>query len=277
MTPIPFVIAGALQAAVPAPAAPDSQVGRFQSCAAEIRAAPEQAVTTANSWLVEGGGLPARQCLGLAYVALGRWASAATVYEQAARAAEAANDARRGDFWAQAGNAWLASGDPARALQALEAALAAPQLSDELRGEIHLDRAQAMVAQANALGSRPEIDRALELVPADPFAWYLSAALAELESNLTRARADIARARELAPDDPDVMLLAGTIAGLSGDGAETERLYRAVAAAAPESDAGRRAQAALATMRDVPAEGEAAAATAPQAQQPAAGQQAPPP
>jgi tetratricopeptide (TPR) repeat protein len=266
VSPILIAAAAAAQSPTPAAPAPGADANRFQTCVAQVRAAPEQAVTAANAWVVEGGGLPARQCLGLAFVALGRWASAATVYEQGARAAEAAGDSRRADFWVQAGNAWLASGDPARALQALDAALATPLLTDELRGEVHLDRAQAMVAQANALGARGEVDRALELVPADPFGWYLSAAIAELENNLERARSDIARARELAPEDPDIMLLAGTIAGLSGNGAETERLYRAVIAAAPESDAARRAQAALATMRDVPPEG--AAAPGAQTQQP---------
>ena len=248
-----IALAAAVQApTVTAPAPPDSDASRFQACAAQVRTAPEEALSAANAWLIEGGGLRARQCIGLAYVALGRWASAATVYDQAARAAEAAGDPSRAEFWVQSGNAWLASGDPARAMRALDSAMATGLLTDELRGEVHLDRAQAMVAQSNALGARPEVDRALELVPGDPFAWYLSAALAELENNLERARSDIARARELAPEDPDIMLLAGSIAGLSGNGAETERLYRAVIAAAPQSDAARRAQAALATMRDVP-------------------------
>jgi hypothetical protein len=57
------------------------------------------------------------------------------------------------------------------------------------------------------------------------------------------------------------MLLAGTLAGLGGNMAEAERLYRQVVQSAPNSDAGRQAQASLATMREV--EVPAPAATQP--------------
>jgi tetratricopeptide (TPR) repeat protein len=233
-----------------------------QACLALVRTAPEQAVVAANAWRVEGGGLDARQCLGLAYSALGRWRSAATVYEQGAREAEEAQSPRRTTFHVQAGNAWLAADEGARAIQAFDAALAHPQLADPLRGEVHLDRARALVALGNPAAARADLDRALQLVPADPMAWYLSAALAARQNEVTRAAGDIARARQLAGDDPDVLLLAGTIAGLQGNGMEAERLYRQVATAAPNSDAGRAAAAALATERDAPV---AAATPAPPA------------
>ena len=202
-------------------------------------AEPQRAVATANAWQRAGGGLLARQCLGLAYVALERWEPAATVYEQAAQDAAAARDPRRADFWVQAGNAWLAGGNSARAVQAFDAALATTSLTDELRGEVHVDRARALAAIGNAAAARADLDRALQLVPSDPFAWYMSAALARRESNLARARTDIARAMQLAPDNPDIVLLAGTIAGLAGNMAEAERLYRRVADGAPDTDAGR--------------------------------------
>jgi tetratricopeptide (TPR) repeat protein len=244
-------------AAAPAPAA-NAQNARLAACVEQTRVAAERAVETANAWLAEGGRLDARQCLGLAYVALGRWRAAATAYEQAAREAEAAQSPRRATFWVQAGNAWLAADESTRAIQAFDAALTATTLSDELRGEVHLDRARALVAMGNSAAARTDLDRALQLVPADPMAWYLSAGLAARMDDLTRAAADIARARQLAGDDPDVLLLAGTIAGLQGNGAEAERLYRQVATSAPQSDAGRAAAAALATERDVPAPGAAA-------------------
>ena len=154
----------------------------------------------------------------------------------------------------------------ARALAAFDAALLTPNLTDELRGEVHLDRARAQVALGNPPAARAEIDRALQLVPNDPFAWYLSAALARRENDLARAGTDIARARTLAPDSPDMLLLAGTLAGLAGNMAEAERLYRQVAQAAPDSDAGRQARESLATLREVevPAPAPAPAPTRPQ-------------
>jgi tetratricopeptide (TPR) repeat protein len=242
---------------------------RYRACTEQVRSNPEAAVDAANVWREQGGGLAARQCLGLALSALERWAPAATAFEQAARDAEAANDPRRTDFWVQAANAWLAGGDGRHAMADFDVALLTPNLTDQLRGEVHLDRGRAQVALGNPTAARTEIDHALQLVPNDPMAWYLSAALARRENNLARAATDIARARQLAPDSPDIMLLAGTIAGLGGNMAEAERLYRQVAQTFPNSDAGHQAEESLATMREVEAPAPAAAA-APAPARPAA-------
>lgn len=237
--------------AAPSTPSADPATARYRACTEQVRDNAEAASRTASDWSNQGGGLEALACLGLALVELERWPDAARAFEQAAREADHAQDPRRADLRVQAGNAWLAAGDTARALAAFDAALAAPGLTDELRGEVHLDRARARVAANDSAAARAEIDRALQLVPADPFAWYLSAALAQRESDLARAAADIARARSLAPDNPDVLLLAGTLAGLAGNMEEAERLYRRVAEQAPESEAGRQARESLATLREV--------------------------
>ncbi|HST36798.1 MAG TPA: tetratricopeptide repeat protein [Allosphingosinicella sp.] len=259
--PAPRQPAPATPQLLPAPTADPAIVTRYRTCTEQVRGNAEAAVQTATAWRGEGGGVHANACLGLAYAALERWAPAATAFEQAARAAESAQDPRRADFWVQAGNAWLAAGDNAKALQAFDSALLTTTLSQELRGEVHLDRARVRVAENNAAAARTEIDRALQLVPTDPMAWYLSAALARRERNLARAGTDIARAREFAPDNPDVLLLAGTLAGLGGNMEEAERLYRRVAEGAPDSDAGRQARESLATMREIEVPAPAAVPT----------------
>ena len=251
MNPIfPLIALAAVQAA--APVGPqEAPEARYRRCADQVRAAPAQAVETAGRWLNQGGSLYARQCLGLAYVALERWEPAASVYEQAANEVPQAQNALRADLFVQAGNAWIAAAQPTRAISAFDQALTAPGLADELRGEVHLDRARALVALENPAGARRDLDRALQLVPSDPFAWYLSAALARREGNLSRAREDIGRALEISPDNPDMQLLAGTLAGLAGDLQEAERLYRRVAERAPEGPAGQAARASLETLRVV--------------------------
>jgi tetratricopeptide (TPR) repeat protein len=252
----------------------EADTARLRACTALVRTAPQQAAESATAWLAEPGAarLSARRCLGLAYTALEQWPAAATVYQQAARDAEAANDPARADFRVQEGNAWLAAGEAGRALQALDAALATPNLGDALRGQAHLDRARAQVALGQADRARQDIDRALQLVPREGFAWYLSAALARRANDQARALADIARARALAPDNPDVLLLAGTMVGQAGNMAEAERLYRRVVELAPQSEAGREAAASLATMREIEVPAPAASAPAPAPAQPAPAQ-----
>jgi tetratricopeptide (TPR) repeat protein len=228
-------------AAQPAPTVPTAQ-----GCAQLARSQPEKAVEAAGAWRIAGGGLAARHCLGLAYSALERWAPAAEAFAAAAAEAETAKDARRGEFWVLAGNAWLAAGDAAKARTALDSALVSGIGSAELRGEAHLDRARALVALGAIPAARTDIDLALKLVPGDPFAWVLSSALAIKEEKIGRAQADIAKASELAPDDPDVLLQSGNVAGVSGEIERARTLFAKAARAAPETPAGRAAAAALA-------------------------------
>lgn len=227
-------------------AASQADESRFKACIAQIKTNPAKAVETANGWLPKGGGMFARQCLAQAYVAQQRWASAAAAFEQAAREADGHRDPRGADFWVQSGNAWLAADDAGKARSAFDAALATTALTPELRGEVHLDRARAGVAAGDLPGARADLQKGLELVPADPFAWYLSAALAWREGNLSRAKVDIARALQMAPNDADLLLLAGNIAGLSGETEAARTLYGRAARAAPGTAVGRAAEAALA-------------------------------
>ena len=276
---IPILLALAASQAAPAatppaaPAANDAAEARYRACAALARTDPQRAIQTAEAWQREGGSLLARQCLGLAYVALEMWGPAATAFDQAAQEAERAQDPRRADLLVQTGNAWLAAEETTNAIRAFDAALATNTLSDAMRGEVHLDRARALVSLDDAAGARREVDRALELVAGDPFAWYMSAALARRENNLPRARTDIERAMQLAPDNADILLLGGTLAGLAGNMAEAERLYRRVADTAPDTPAGQAARASLATLREV----EVPAPPAPAAVAPAAGPPTAPP
>ena len=249
----------------PATAAPQTANDRLRACIALVRTAPSQAATEAQAWLEETGAMRpmARRCLGLAFAAQEQWASAATVYDQAAQEAETANDPGRAGFRAQAGNAWLAAGEAQRALQALDAALTTPGLDQAQRGQALLDRARVQVALGHADRARIDLDSALQLVPGEAIAWYLSAALARRAGDLPRAASDIARARQLAPEDPDILLLAGTIIGQGGNMNEAYTLYRRVVELAPDSEAGRQAAASLATVREFEEDAPAAQTPAP--------------
>lgn len=237
-----MALAAAAQAA---PAAPAESGQYYRDCLALVKSDAKKAVSVASEWRIRGGGVSARQCLGLGYAADERWASAATAFEQAAQQAETEQDRRAPDLWAQSGNGWLAADEAAKARQAFDSALASPGLAAARRGQVHLDRARAAVALNDLTGARSDVDKGLELVPAEPMAWYLSAALALREGRMDRAGSDIAKAVELAPADPDILLQAGTIAGTAGDIESARAYYARAAKAAPQSESGKAAQAAL--------------------------------
>lgn len=128
----------AAEAAVPSPAE-----ARFSACVELTEKDAAKALEAAGTWQVEGGGVLAKQCAGLAYATLRRWLPAATAFQQAAEEAERNRDARAARLWVQAGNAALAAGDMAKAGQFLDAALSSNELKGAEAGEAHLDRARA--------------------------------------------------------------------------------------------------------------------------------------
>jgi tetratricopeptide (TPR) repeat protein len=243
----PFLLALVAQTPAIVPAGPvDTAANRYRDCLALARTAPERAAGQAQAWLGSGGGLVAAQCLGLALAAQEKWPEAAAAFEAAAKDAESKQDRRRGDLWVEAGNARLAAGDPSAARKAFESALAGGQLAPKLQGEVHLDLARTAMSLSDPAAARTHIDKGLELVPGDPFAWYLSAALARRQNDLAKARDHIAKAAGLAPDDASILLEAGNIAGVSGEREAALGLYARAVRAAPGSDAGKAAKAALA-------------------------------
>jgi tetratricopeptide (TPR) repeat protein len=231
-----------LAAAGPAEAVPAD----MKACLAMVRDDVAHGAKAAAAWRARGGGIDAARCQALALIAEEKWSDAALTFEQAAADAERLKDPRRADLWVQAGNAWLAGGEAAKARTALDKALALEGSTPQLKGEAWLDRARASVALNDLVAARSDIDRALQVVAADPFAWYLSAALARRAKDMTRARADIARAVGLAPTEASILLEAGNIAGVAGDVDGARLFYERAAKAAPNSEAGRAAEAALA-------------------------------
>ena len=237
-----------LLALAAAAAAPTADEARFENCVAMIDSDPVKAIDLASTWQLQGGGVLARQCAGLAYGAQQRWQSAATAFEGAARLAETTGDGRAAILWVQAGNAALAGNDPAKARGFLDAALARGQLIGDAGGEAHLDRARALAALGDLKAARVDLDTALKLVPADPLGWLLSATLARKMQDLPRARTDIAEAAARSPDDASVALEAGNIALLSGHEDAARTAWAAAIKNAPNSVSGKSAAEALARL-----------------------------
>jgi tetratricopeptide (TPR) repeat protein len=218
---------------------------RFQACTDLAKTDPAKAAASADAWRVSGGGLLARECLGVAYAAQERWEPAQIAFEQAAQEAEIQRDGRAANLWVQAGNAALAGGDASKARQAFDRALALPVLSDPMRGEAYLDRARTAVALNDNVAARADLDQALKLVGKDPMAWLLSATLARRQGDAARASTDIAQASLLAPDEAAVLFEVGNIAELRGDHEAAHSAWAKVVSKDPEGPAGKAAAAAL--------------------------------
>jgi tetratricopeptide (TPR) repeat protein len=220
-------------------------MARFEACVALASANPAKALDEAGAWRIDGGGVLARQCSGLAYAAMNRWPSAALAFEQAAKQSESDRDGRAPRLWVLAGNAALAGREPGRARGYFDAALSGGALKGGEAGEAHLDRARARVAGGDYKGARADLDAALKLVPADPLGWLLSATLARKEGDLKRAQADILEATKRSPDDASVANEAGNIAIMLGEDDAARQSWEEAVRLNATSDAGKAAAAAL--------------------------------
>jgi len=221
---------------------PEKFAKPFQACLDQALESPNQGVVFAQKWRLEGGSFYARHCMGFAYARAERWALAIVAFEQAADEAERSGEmAQSARLWAQAGNAALASGDPAKARTSFDAALARGLPDGIEKGETHLDRARALVALGDFKAARDSLDVALTQVPQDPLAWLLSATLARRLGELKLAQAHIARAVQLSPDDASVALEEGNIAVLTDHADIARSAWQRAVKLAPESPAGKAA------------------------------------
>ncbi len=230
----------------PAPARPDAPLPvppeiavPFQACIDAAAQSPEAGIAAANAWRIKGGGYYARHCLGFAYARGERWQPAMIAFEQAAEEAERAGAmAQSARLWAQAGNAALAGGDAAKARLDFDAALARGLPDGLEKGELHLDRARALVALDDKTGARESLDVALLQAAQDPLAWLLSATLARRNGELKLAQAHIARAVGLSPDDASVALEEGNIAILTDHADIAQAAWQRAVRIAPDMPAG---------------------------------------
>ncbi len=211
---------------------------RFNACLDLAIDDPIGGIISANEWLGEGGAYHAYHCLGFAHSRQQQWLQAANAFEKAARGAQQAGDmVRSANLWAQGGNAALANGNPLQAISFFDSALAATTLPKDKRGELHLDRARALVVHGWLEDAATEFTKVHELVPEDPLGWLLSATLARRQGNLERALADITVAATLAPQDADIALEAGNIAVKSGDYAAARKNWQQAVAIKKNSQA----------------------------------------
>lgn len=227
---------------------------RFDRCHDLAVEDPARAITEANFWVVQGGDFLAKQCLGFALAKQEHYGDAANAFAEAAVSAQAAQDWRSGNLWAQAGNAALASGDAASARAHFSAAIASSRLTGRALGLAQLDRARAALSLSDWPAARADLDLAAQTIPQDPLLWLLSATLARRQADLVRAQADIQVAATLGPRDAAIALEAGNIAAAAGNLSAARQSWESAAALGGTTPQGGTARARLAELAAFEAE-----------------------
>ncbi|GGE44631.1 hypothetical protein GCM10011367_19160 [Marinicauda pacifica] len=180
---------------------------RYEACIAEIDENALSAFETGLAWQAQSGGWPANHCIGLAIVATGDFAEGARRLEINAEGAVAAGDYARAVMFGQAGDAWLAAGEPHDALRAFT------------RGQeflprdpgLALGRAEAAIDAGLWEVAETAAQEAVRLDP-DAAEGYRLRGRARLEQGqVGAAEDDMEMARDLDPDNIEVLLLRGDI------------------------------------------------------------------
>lgn len=208
---------------------------QFEECLKLASEDPASAVSDASLWAQQNGGYLARACHGFALATDFKFDLAVPMLRDAATLADEKRDPRAARFWAQAGNAAIAAGQPDVAVDALTKAMASNSLDNKERADGEVDRARALVALGRNADGEAALTTARQLSPENGAAWLLSATLARRLNKLPDALTFIQTTAALLPRDPAVALEAGNIAIAAGDEVTARKQWEQTIAIAPDS------------------------------------------
>lgn len=225
---------------------------RYRYCLDLASTKPAEALTFANDWRAQKGGVPARHCVALAYLTQKDYAAAISAFEAAANAAEVAKSPQIAALWGQAGNTALIANQPARAMVYFNSALVAAGDAGPERADLHIDRARAAVELGKLDDARADVAKAVEIDPESPDGWLLTATIERSAGNLPAAETAVLNAAKFAPGDIDVALEAGNVAFAQGKIKLARSAWEAIVKVAPTDAAGMAAAKALGEHPDTP-------------------------
>ncbi len=177
----------------------------------------------------------ANHCLGTASSELGLWDDARAAFIAAREETPAEETRTRARFAALAGNAALAGGDAAGALDLLTLAESDAQAAADatLVALAAIDKARALVALGRGDEALAALDAATTLAPTRAEGWLLKATLLRRLGQLDAAQTAIERAVSVTPTDPEIGLEAGVIAVLAGRDEAARQSWQSVVALGP--------------------------------------------
>lgn len=211
----------------------------YADCLLRTEENAEAAYEEAQAWQRDGGGRPARHCAAIALFALGHYRDAAERLELLAEELNRSDKRLTIAALAQAGQAWLAAGEPRRSLAVQSAALDLAPYDVELL----IDRSITLAASGNHEEAIADLNRADEIAPERAEIRILRASAYRIAGNRQQALFDVTSALALEPKLPEGLLERGILRLLEGDvaGARSDWLeVLAVAAEGPLAEAARR-------------------------------------
>lgn len=239
-----------LLTAAAAPLRTPGEGQRYHQCLDLAQTDPAQAIDRATAWRANGGGVPARHCLGLAQGQKGDFAGAAASLTGAAQAAEAENDPHAADLWGQAGNASLLAQQVPAAITSFGSGIAIAGSEPVRLAALLTDRARALVESNRLTDAKTDLTRATLLDPSEVAGWLLLATLDRRLNDLPGAEAAILEAAKRDAADPYIALEAGNIAGAQGRTDLARAEWKKVVDGAPGSEAAAAAAKSLALNSD---------------------------
>jgi tetratricopeptide (TPR) repeat protein len=225
----PLLAAPPGRAKVGPPRAADADAATYAKCMQLAKGDPAAAHKLAQSWQQQGGAHPAEHCLAVSLIGLKQYKDGAGRLQKLAEAMLRAPAGLRADVLAQAAQAWLLAGEPARAYSADAMALGLKPDDPDLL----VDRAEAAGSAGWFDKAVADLDRVLQADPKRLDALIYRASANRQLGRLDPAMADVETALKLAPDSAPALLERGNIRSLHGeiDGARADWLR--VAAIAP--------------------------------------------
>lgn len=218
----------------PAPAAGSDDAALLHDrCVALVNSNPQQGLDRAEVWRSEGGGFAADHCAAMALYALARYADAARRFEELATAMMAAPKLQRAKTLDQAGQAWLAADEAARAKADFDAALAL----DKDDPDLLIDHAEAQAAQKHYWEAIDDLNRAIEVAPRRADAYVYRGSAYRSVDALDLALEDIEHALSIEPDSVLGLLERGNTRRQKGNAAGAREDWLRVIKLAPSSAA----------------------------------------
>lgn len=152
------------------------QQQQYQNCLVLVERNPTVARRTAIDWQANGGGIPARHCLALAYAGTGDHSSSADELEQIAQQFKMTKTDEAGnlnpydavllsEMYLQAGNAWMLADRNTKAFDAFTTALLEGPDNNPLEVDIFIDRARARAALSDYENALNDLIEAQKLDP----------------------------------------------------------------------------------------------------------------